>query len=788
MSEKKTKKVEVQDIRATLKDIKEKIIEKNISDYAETAYLEYAMSVVKGRAIPFIEDGLKPVHRRILYAMYKEGMTFNSVHKKSARVVGNVLGYYHPHGDQSVYAAMVRQAQPFSVRYTLIDGQGNFGSRDGDSAASMRYTEAKLSAITQMYMDEIKDHSVDFVPNYDGSEEEPQFLPARLPFILLNGNPGIGVGIASDIPHHNLTEVVKATIACLENENITLDEVLEYIKGPDFPTKGQIISSKAEIRKMYAEGRGSIKIRSKYIVETEGKNWKLVFNEIPIGVSGKKIMEEVDAYFNPEDKLKKDGKGKESKISLEQSRLKALYTSLIDRYNDASDKDNPIRLVFEPKSAKQDPEELVQILLATTSLETSYSANFTVVGRDGRATQKSLMEIIFEWISFRKDTVKRRVEYHLLKIAERLHILEGRKIVLNHIDDVIQIVKYSEKPKEDLMEKYGLSEIQAQDVLELKLRQLGKLELDSISKEMNELGKKREELQKIIATEKSLKKQIIKEMTGDMEKFGDERMTEIIEAQKVDLSLLQAKTAKISEEDITLAISDKCWVKVIKGKKSVDEISFKEGDKLNYHFHCKNTDVLGIFDNEGKIYNYPLHEINGKDGSPINTLVQIGNKFSLAFPLNKNFKYILSHDKALGFVITGENLMTSKKTGKEVFRDVADKKIAQPIPFSISEDISEVYFGILNTENKFLTYKLSEISEYPKGKGIVICGLNEGQYIKEMTLIRNKDISFTVTSKNDNISEINIQKDFDHYIKGRSSKGQPLPIKLKEAFVKIKIV
>lgn len=786
MSDKKIKKVEVKDIKTTLKDIKEKIIEKNISDYAENAYLEYAMSVVKGRAIPSVEDGLKPVHRRILYAMFKEGMTYTSVHKKSARVVGNVLGYYHPHGDQSVYEALVRQAQPFSVRYTLVDGQGNFGSRDGDTAASMRYTEAKLAAITQLYMEEIKDHCVDFLPNYDGTEEEPKFLPARLPFILLNGNPGIGVGMATEIPHHNLTEVVKATIRCLENEDTTLDEVMEDIKGPDFPTKGQIISSKAEIRKMYAEGKGSIKIRSKYVVETEGKNWKLVFNEIPFGISGKKIMEEVDAHFNPEDKLKKDGKGKDKKITPEQASMKALFTSLIDRYSDASDKDHPIRLVFEPKSNKQNPEELAQILLGSTSLETSYSANFTVVGRDGRPTNKNLMELIFEWISFRKETVKRRVEYHLKKIAERLHILDGRKIVLNHIDEVIQIIKTSEKPKEDLMEKYALSEIQAQDVLELKLRQLGKLELDSIEKEMKDLFKRQDELQKIIATEKSLKKQIIKEMTADMEKFGDERQTEIVEAQKIDLSLLQEKTAKISEEEITLAVSEKGWVKVMKGKKSPEEISFKEGDGLSYHFYCKNTDTLGIFDTEGKIYNYPITEITGKDGSPINTLVQIGNKLSIAFPFNKDFKYVLSHDKGLGFVITGENLITKMKAGKEVFRDVSDKKIAQPIPFGLTEDITDVYFGVLTSENKFLTYKLSEISEYPKGKGIVLCGLSEGQYIKESIIIRNKEVIFTVTSKNDNNYEINIGKDFDSYIKGRSAKGHALPIKLKEALVKIK--
>lgn len=786
MSDKKTKKIETKNISSTLKDFKEKIIEKNISEYAENAYLEYAMSVVKGRAIPSVEDGLKNVHRRIVYAMFKEGMTYSSVHKKCARVVGNVLGYYHPHGDQSVYNALVRQAQPFSVRYTLIDGQGNFGSRDGDTAASMRYTEAKLSAITQLYMEEIKDHCVDFIPNYDGSEIEPKVLPARLPFILLNGNPGIGVGMVSDIPHHNLREVVKATILCLENENTTLDEVLEHIEGPDFPTKGQIISSKSEIKKIYSEGKGSIKIRSKYFIETNGKNWKLIFNEIPYGVSGKLIMEQVDAHFNPEDKIKKDSKVKDKKITPEKLRLKALYSSLIDRYNDASDKDNPIRLVFEPKSNKQDPEELAQILLGTTDLETTFSADFTVVGRDGRPIQKTLMEIIFEWISFRKETVTKRVQHHLLKISERLHILEGRKTILHYIDDVIQLIKISENPKEDLMDKYGLSEIQAQDVLELKLRQLGNLELDTILKEIKDLTKRQEDLQKIILTDKSLKKQIIKEMTSDMEKFGDDRMTEILEAQKIDLSLVQEKTAKISEEEVTLAISEKGWIKIIKGKKDKDEISFKEGDSLDYSFHCKNTDTLGIFDSDGKIYNYPINEITGKDGSPVHTLVQISGKFSLAFPLNKEFKYILSHDKALGFVITGENLMTKMKAGKEVFKNVSEQKIYQPIAFPISEDISEVYFGALNTENKFLAYKLTEIPEYPKGKGVVLCGLSEGHSIKEMRLIRNKSISFSVTSKNDNISEINIQKDFDTYIKARSSKGHSLPIKLKEALVKIK--
>ncbi len=757
------------------------MIEKSISTYAEHAYLEYAMSVVKGRAIPSVEDGLKPVHRRILYAMFREGMVHSSVHKKSARVVGNVLGLYHPHGDQSVYEAMVRQAQEFSVRYPLIDGQGNFGSRDGDTAASMRYTEAKLSPITQLYLEEIRDRCVDFMPNYDGSEMEPKVLPARIPFILLNGNPGIAVGMATDIPCHNVTEVIEGVIAYLKNSEITLDEIMQYIKGPDYPTGAQIISSQSDIRKMYAEGRGSIRVRSKYRVEGEGtKNWKLVFYEIPQGVSVKKVMEEIDVLFNPEDKSKKDAKGNVKKISPEQARLKALFTSLIGKYTDASDKNNPIRLVIEPKSFKQDAEELIQTLLAYTSLETNIPANFVAVGRDGRPVQKTLMEIIGEWTSFRLETIDRRVRYHLEKIAERLHILEGRKIILSNIDEVIRIIKNSEKPKEDLMERFALSEIQAQDVLELKLRQIGRLELDSILKEMSDLLKKQAELQKIISDEKNLKKQMIKELNSDLEKFADERVTEIKQADKVDLSAVAEKTAMVSQEDVTLAISEKGWVKVIKGIKPKEEVSFKEGDNTDYIFHCKNTDTLAIFDVEGKVYNYPILELN-KDGTPINTLAQINSKISLLCPINKDFKYVITQNTGYGFIVTGENLMTRQKAGKEMVTMVENSELFQPLFFSNQEDITSIRMAVITTENKFLTYKLNNISEIGKGKGIVICGLPENQKIKQVKIFRpEEEIKFITVGKNKKELEFSIKpEEAVNYEKGRSTKGSFLPIKDK---------
>lgn len=777
---KKQAEVEViQEVKAKPFDLN--MQERNISVYAENAYLEYAMSVVKGRAIPSVEDGLKPVHRRILYAMFREGMVHSSVHKKSARVVGNVLGLYHPHGDQSVYQAMVRQAQHFSVRYPLIDGQGNFGSRDGDTAASMRYTEAKLTPITQLYLEEIRDQCVDFMPNYDGSEIEPKVLPARIPFILLNGNPGIAVGMATDIPCHNAKEVIQGVLAYLENDQIGLAGILEHIKGPDFPTGAQIISSKEDIMKMYNEGRGSIRVRSKYRIENENtKNWKLVFYEIPNSVSVKNIMEEIDAHFNPEDRSKKDSKGNVKKITVEQSRLKALFSGLVGKYTDASDKNNPVRLVVEPKSTKQDPEELIQAFLAYTSLETNISANFVVVGRDGRSVQKNLMEIIGEWTEFRLETIQRRVQYHLQKIAERLHILDGRQIILSHIDEVIKLIKTSEKPKEDLMETYRLSEIQAQDVLELKLRQIGRLELESIVKEMNELNKKQDELQKIISSDKNLKKQMMKELTADMAKFGDERFTEIKQADKIDLSAVHEKTAMVSQEDVTLAVSEKGWVKVIKGQKLKEEVSFKEGDSTDYIFYCKNTDTLCIFDVEGKVFNYPIVDLN-KDGAPMNTLAQINNKIALVCPINKDHKYVINQDAGYGFMVTGENLMTRQKAGKEMISMVKNSKIFQPLYFNNQEDTAAIRMGVITTENKFLLYKLNTLSEIGKGKGVVTCGLPDNHKIKEVKLIRQgEEIKFTTVGKNKKELEFILkEEDATQFEKARSTKGGFLPIKDK---------
>ncbi len=755
----------------------------NISDYSSVAYLEYAMSVVKGRAIPFIHDGLKPVHRRILYAMSVEGMTHTSVHKKSARVVGNVLGKYHPHGDQSVYDALVRQSQEWQMRYPLVDGQGNFGSRDGDGSASMRYTEVKLSPYNQLYLDEIKDHCVDFKPNYDGTETEPHVMPSRVPFILLNGNPGIGVGIASDIPSHNMTEVIKATIHYLDNPTCTVKGLMKYIKGPDFPTRGVIISSKADIEKVYLEGRGPIRLRGSYSVEGE-KTWKLVFNELPHGVSVKKVMEEIDTIFNPEDKSKKDANGKPKKISPEQDRKKRLFISNIEKYVDASNKDNAVRLVIHPKSYKQDPEELAKILLAYTSIETNYNCNFTMVGLDGLPVVKNLLTTISEWTVFRLETIERRCRYHLEKINARIHILEGRKIILNDLDKAIKIIRFEEFPKVELMKQFKLSDIQAEDVLELKLRYISNLELKSIIKELTDLNGRKAELLRIISTPETLKEQMKIELTADMAKYGDKRLTEISEAEKTDVAEIDEKASTIAAEKITVAISQKGWVRVKNGEKGKDDFSFKEGDATDYVFHCMNTDSLAIFDDTGKVYNCDLTTLSKE--TPINTLCDMGNsKFALACPVNKDHKYVLGHSKGYGFIVPGANLITRMRAGKEMFGVPTGATQLQPLFFKADKDISKAYLSLISTENRVLIYKLDEVSEIGKGKGVGLMGFNGQHTLKEFKMLDDKSVALTIAEKKKTFEYLLEGEEFTRCMQKRSvaAKGKVLNIKDKLADV-----
>lgn len=755
--------------------------ERNITDYVSSSYLDYSMSVITDRAIPSIEDGFKPVHRRIFYAMAQLGITDTSKPVKSARVVGEVLGKYHPHGDLAVYEAMVNQAQTFRMRYPIPEGQGNFGSRDGDSYAASRYTEIKFYPIYETIISELKQGAADFKDNFDGEEQEPRFLPVRLPFVLLNYTEGIGVGMATYIPSHNLREVVSAVIHFLEKDDATLDEILTFIKGPDLPTGAQIISSKEEIKQVYAEGKGSFRMRSKYTIENEGsKNWKIVFNEIPFGTSVEKIMVEVQELFEPESKSKNKDK---KKITPEELRMKQLFINTIDDFKNESDKKHGLRLTFIPKSYKQDPEELVQILFASTSLEMNCPANFVVIGRDGNPVNKKLMEIIAEWSNFRLETIEKRCKWFLKKIADRLELLEGRQKILNDLDKAIHIIRTSDHAKDDLIKEFDLTERQAEDILELKLRQISKLEVESILKEMNRLYKEQAELQRIISSEKNLKKQMVKELKEDMAKYGDDRKTEIVEgANRTQNTILHEKTTKIAEEKITLAISKKAWVKIMKGEKTKTDFNFKEGDEVDYLFYCKNTDTLAAFDTDGKVYNYALTEL-GKDGAPLNTLFEMSGKFLLACPIHRDFKYVLSHDKGYGFIITGDNLTTKQKIGKNVFSIPEDAKMFQPLYFHKDEVKENMKVALISTENRLLVYKLSDISEIGKGKGVGLMGFNGEHKLKELKLLREDKVDVQVKEKRKQYV-LSVEKDeFAKHLQNRSAsaKGKPLNVKDKLA-------
>lgn len=467
-----------------------------LGQYAERAYLEYAMSVVKGRALPEVSDGQKPVQRRILFAMRDMGLTAGAKPVKSARVVGEILGKYHPHGDSSAYEAMVRMAQDFTLRYPLIDGIGNFGSRDGDGAAAMRYTEARLTPIAELLLSEINQGTVDFVPNYDGAFDEPVHLPARLPIVLLNGASGIAVGMATEIPSHNLNEVTQAAIALLKKPTLETADLMQYIPAPDFAGGGQIITPADELRRIYETGKGSVRVRARYEIEKLARGqWRVIVTELPPNANSAKILAEIEEQTNPKPKAGK------KQLNQDQLNTKKLMLDLIDRVRDESDGEHPVRLVFEPKSSRIDTDTFINTLMAQTSLEGNVSMNLVMMGLDNRPAQKNLKTILQEWLDFRVVTVTRRLKFRLNQVEKRLHILEGRLKVFLHIDEVIKVIRESDDPKVDLMSAFGLTEIQAEDILEIRLRQLARLEGFKLEKELNELREEQGRLNILLGDE-----------------------------------------------------------------------------------------------------------------------------------------------------------------------------------------------------------------------------------------------------------------------------------------------
>jgi len=706
----------------------------NLANYAQRAYLEYALSVVKGRALPDVCDGQKPVQRRILYSMDRMGLGYSGPNNntpakpvKSARVVGDVLGRYHPHGDTAAYDALVRMAQDFSQRYPLIDGQGNFGSRDGDGAAAMRYTEARLSKITGLLLDEIDMGTVDFVPNYDGSTEEPKQLPARLPFTLLNGASGIAVGLATEIPSHNLREVANACVALIKNERLSDEELLAIIPGPDYCGGGQIISPASDIADAYRTGRGSLKVRARWKIEDLARGqWQLVVNELPPGVSSQKVLEEIEELTNPKVKT-----GKKA-LTQDQQLLKASVLAVLDVVRDESSKDAPVRLVFEPKTSKIEQQELITTLLAHTSLETSAPINMTMVGIDGKPVQKSLRQVLTEWISFRQTTITRRSQHRLSKVLDRIHILEGRQLVLLNIDEVIHIIRNSDEPKAALIERFKLSDRQAEDILEIRLRQLARLEAIKIEQELSELRGEQSKLEEILGSPAALRRLMVKEIEQDAKTFADARRTLIQEEKKA------VAEVKVVDEPVTVVVSQKGWVRARQGHgHDATSFAFKAGDGLYGTFECRTVDQLIVFGTNGRVYSVPVAALPGArgDGQPITTLIELesGTQPAHYFAGPTGAILLLASSGGYGFLASVENLISRNKGGKSFVSLAEGEFVCAPSHVSGSSATTALTAQPLreatsvccaSTGGRILTFELTELKRMEKGgRGLMLMDL-----------------------------------------------------------------
>ena len=747
-----------------------------LSTFAERAYLDYAISVVKGRALPDVCDGQKPVQRRILYAMNELGLNSTAKPRKSAAVVGDVLGKLHPHGDQSVYDALVRMAQDFSLRYPLIEGQGNFGSRDGDGAAAMRYTEARLTPIAKLLMDEIGMGTVDFQPNYDGSTEEPKLLPARLPMVLLNGASGIAVGLATEIPSHNLTEVAKAAVAMIRDPKITHAELMAIMPGPDFPGGGQIITPPSQIQDMYASGRGSMKVRARWKIEELARGqWQAVVTELPPGTSSQKVLEEIEELTNPKIKL-----GKKA-LSPEQVALKALILNSLDTIRDESGRAAPVRLVFEPKSKNQDQTEFMLMLLAHTSLESSTSINLVMIGGDGRPRQKGLGDILREWIDFRFETVTRRTGYKLGKVKDRIHILEGREAILLNIDKVIQIIRNSDEPKAALIEAFKLSERQADDILEIRLRQLARLETIKIQQELAELRKEEKTLQDLLDNPGSMKRAIIREIEADAKQFGDARRTLIEEAQRA------VAEQKVVDEPVTVIISEKGWVRARTGiGHDAAQFTFKAGDSLHGAFECRTVDTLLGFGNNGKIYSVPVSALpNARgDGVPITTLCDLsggtpGNAVRILhyFAGNGATNLLLASSAGYGFIAKAGDMASRLKGGK-AFISLDDGDV--PLEPKVIPDAASAV-ACLTEGARLLVFGLDEMKTLSKGgTGVKLIDLEGKDKLLAVQPITQRGVVVAGIGRASKPQEASLGATAlaDHFGK-RARKGKQLAAKLK---------
>jgi topoisomerase IV subunit A len=743
-----------------------------LADYAERAYLEYAVSVVKGRALPDVCDGQKPVQRRILYSMNEMGLTDTAKPVKSARVVGDVLGKFHPHGDTAAYDALVRMAQDFSLRYPLIDGQGNFGSRDGDGAAAMRYTEARLTKHARLLLDEIDDGTVDFIDNYDGSHKEPALLPARLPFVLLNGASGIAVGMATEIASHNLREVAAACVLLLKSEKTTLEEVLAVLPGPDMPGGGQITSTPTELRDIYASGRGSMKMRARYAIEEMARGqWQLVVNELPAGVSSQKVLEEIEELTNPKIKM-----GKKA-LSADQLQLKQTVLSVLDAVRDESGKEAAVRLVFEPKTSRIEQAELLSVLLSYTSLETSVPMNLVMVGIDGRPVQKNLMMILREWCEFRFKTVTRRCEYRLSKINDRIHILEGRKLILLNIDEVIRIIRESDEPKPALITAFKLSDRQAEDILEIRLRQLARLETIKIQQELDALALEQKGLQNLLDNPGAMKRQIIKEVEADAKSFGDERRTLMETAAKASVDL------KIVEEPVTVIASSRGWVRARQGHgHDWSQFQFKAGDSFAGAFEVMTTDTLYALATNGKVLSVAITSLPSArgDGAPITSFFELeaGVRIDHVFAASHDDGVLLSTQTGLGLLCQAKDLQSRMKAGKQFV--TLDKGDVPLRPSVFKQGMDRIL--CVSADGKALVFELTEAKVLKNGgRGVIFMCLDKGEKMSQAIVYQTGVAIIGLGRGGKQIDKDMSRRELAGYEGARSRKGKLLEPRVKDA-------
>lgn len=718
--------------------------------FTEKAYLDYSMYVILDRALPNVGDGLKPVQRRIIYAMSELGLKASAKFKKSARTVGDVIGKFHPHGDSAAYEAMVLMAQPFSYRYPLVEGQGNWGSQDDPkSFAAMRYTEARLSRFTEVLLNELGQGTVDWLPNFDGTMDEPRVLPARAPNVLLNGTTGIAVGMATDIPPHNLREVVAATIHLLENPDASVAELCEYIQGPDMPTEAEIITSREDLQKVYETGRGSMKMRAVWSKE-EGD---IVITALPHQVSGAKILEQIAAQ------------------------MQAKKLPMVADLRDESDHENPTRLIVVPRSNRVDFDGVMNHLFATTDLERSYRINMNVIGIDGRPGVRALKEMLQEWLSFRMVTVRRRLQNRLDWVARRLHLLDGLLIAFLNLDEVIHIVRTEEHPKQTLIERFELSEDQANYILDTRLRQLARLEEMKIRSEQTDLDKERAELEKILGSARRLKTLIRKELQEVVEEFGDDRRSPLVARSEAQAF---SEIELMTSEPVTVVLSEKGWIRSAKGH-DIDptSLSYKAGDSFKIAVHGKSNEHTLLLDSTGRSYAISTHTLPSArgQGDPVTSRINLPSGATIEGALmgEEKQQILLASDAGYGFIGTLGDMYSKNRSGKTL---LTLPKGARVLPPQLLESVDDAWLVAISNEGRLLAFAVTELPQLARGKGNKIINIPAAR-----VLSREEFVAALVVINSSQTIKIHSGKrhltlkyrDLEHYLGERGRRGNKLP-------------